>query len=67
MDTIRRIREKAKARQRTIVLPEYQDARVVEAARIIEKEGLAKVLLLSEDKIDQKEKDRYIAEFYEMH
>jgi phosphate acetyltransferase len=67
MDTIRHIREKAKARQRTVVLPEYQDARVVEAARIIEKEGLAKVLLLSEDKIDQKEKERYIAEFYEMH
>jgi phosphate acetyltransferase len=67
MDIIAKIRAKASAKLKTIVLPEYDDRRVVEAARIIEKEGIAKPLLLTEDKIDQKEKERYIQEFYEMY
>lgn len=67
MDTVARIRERAKAKLRTIVLPEYDDERVVEAARIIEKEGIAKTLLLTPDKIDPKEKERYIEEYYRMH
>jgi phosphate acetyltransferase len=66
MDTIKKIRQKAKAKQKTIALPEYDDKRIVEAARIIEAEGLAKVLLLSPDKINPHERDRYIAEFYEI-
>ena len=67
MDAIAKIRDKARADLKTIVLPEYDDARVVEAARIIEKEGIARVLLLSKDKIDSREKERYIQEFYQMH
>ncbi|MDD2751697.1 MAG: phosphate acyltransferase [Candidatus Omnitrophica bacterium] len=67
MDAIQKIRERARNRLKTIVLPEYDDARVVEAARIIEQEKIAKVVLLTKDKIDQKEKERYIEEFYELH
>ena len=67
MDTITKIRRKAKARLKTIVLPEYDDKRVAEASRIIGEEGIARVLLLSRDKIDNKERERYIQEFYEMH
>jgi phosphate acetyltransferase len=67
MDTIAKIRQKAKAAQKTIVLPEYDDARVLEAVRIIEQEGIAKVLLLTRDKVDATEKERYIEEFYQMH
>lgn len=67
MNTVENIRQQARSRQKTIVLPEYDDARVVEAARIIEKEGLAKVLLLTKDKVDPKEKERYIEQFYQMH
>jgi len=67
MDTITKIREKARADLKTIALPEYEDARVVEAARIIETEGIARVLLLSRDKIDNAERERYVREFYEMH
>lgn len=67
MDTIENIRDKARGKLRTIALPEYQDARVIEAARIIEKEGIAKPLVLSKDNIDPKEKERYIEEYYEMH
>jgi phosphate acetyltransferase len=67
VDTVKNIRERAKAKLKTIVLPEYYDARVVEAARIIEKEGIAKVMLLTEDKIDPQERERYVNEFYQIH
>lgn len=67
MDTVTKIHNKAKARLKTIVLPEYDDRRVVEAARIIETEGIARALLLTRDKIDAKEKARYIDEFYQLH
>jgi len=66
MDVIGKIRDKAKANLKTIVLPEYDDSRVVEAARIIEQEGLARVLLLTEDKINPADKERYIEEFYQL-
>ena len=66
MDTIKKIRDKARANQKTIVLPEYNDKRVVEAAKIIEAEGVAIPLLLTPDRIDFNEKQRYIEEFYEL-
>lgn len=67
MDTITKIRRQAMSRSKTIILPEHDDKRVIEAARIIEKEGIAKVLFLTPDKIDPKEKERYIEEFYQIH
>ena len=67
MDIVIRLRNQAKAGLKTIVLPEYDDARIVEAARIIEKEGIAKVLLLTKDKIDPGQAQKYIKEFYEMY
>lgn len=67
MDTITKLRQKASSNLKTIILPEYLDQRVVEAARIIEKEGIARSLVLSKDKIDPQEKKRYIAEFYELY
>ncbi|MGE5197974.1 MAG: phosphate acyltransferase [Deltaproteobacteria bacterium] len=66
MDTVRRIRERAKLKLKTIVLPEYHDERVVEASRIIKEEGIANPVLLSPDKIDPKEKTRYIQEYFQM-
>lgn len=67
MDIIAKLRAQARSKLKTIVLPEYEDSRVVEAVRIIEKEGIAKPLLLTQDKIDPKEKERYIDEFYQMY
>jgi phosphate acetyltransferase len=67
MDIIGKIRQHARAKLKTIILPEYDDRRVIEAARIIENEGLAKIILLTKDKIDPKEKERYIELFFEMH
>lgn len=66
MDTITKIRAKAKAKLKTIVLAEYEDKRVAEAAKIIEQEGIAKVLLLTPDKINLQDKERYIQEFYQL-
>jgi len=66
VDTITKIRAKAKAKLKTIVLAEYEDKRVAEAAKIIEQEGIAKVLLLTPDKINLQDKERYIQEFYQL-
>lgn len=66
MDIIERIRKKARSKLKTIVLPEYNDSRVVEAAKIIEKEGIAKAILLTRDKINPQDKERYIEEFFNM-
>lgn len=67
MQTIEKIRRKAGRQLKTIVLPEYEDARVEEASRIIEKEGVARPLLLTKDKIEAADKERYIEQFYQMH
>jgi len=67
MDTIQKIRDHARSNLKTIVLPEYYDERVVEAAKIIEKEGIAKAIVMSPDKVNPKEKERYIEEFYQIY
>ena len=46
MNFIKEIKEKAKQNIKTIVLPEAQDPRVLEAARKVTDEGFAKVILL---------------------
>jgi len=67
MDAIAKIRERARKKIKSVVLPEYDDKRVVEAARIVEAEGLAKATLFTEDMVDKQEKERYIQEYYEMY
>ena len=67
MNTIERIRQRARSSLKTIVLPEYEDSRVQQASRVIEKEGIAKVIVLTDDKIDLKDKERYIEEFYQVY
>jgi len=67
MDTVVKIRLKAKENLKTIALPEYDDGRILEAAQIIEKEGIAKALVISPDKIDMRQKESYIEQFYQMH
>jgi phosphate acetyltransferase len=66
MDTISMIRQKARNKKRTIVLPEYNDNRVIEAAEIIEKEGIARALLLTPDRINRQEKENFAQDFYEL-
>jgi len=67
MDAVSRIRKLAKRKMRTIVLPEYEDKRTLEAARIIENEGLANPYVLTPDKIDKNQKDSYIDQYYKLY
>jgi len=48
MDLIEKIKSRAKASCKTIVLPEGEDERVIKAAEIIAKQKLAKVILLGD-------------------
>ncbi len=67
MDAISRIRKLAKRKIKTIVLPEYDDERTLEAARIIQQEGLARPLVLTPEMVDLKQKERYIEEYYKLY
>ncbi|MDD5197061.1 MAG: phosphate acyltransferase [Candidatus Omnitrophota bacterium] len=67
MDAIAKIHERARKKIKSVVLPEYYDNRVAEAARIIESEGLARVTLFTRDMVDKKEKERYIQEYCDMY
>jgi phosphate acetyltransferase len=46
MKLLHDIREQAKTKGKTIVLPESHDERVIQAAAILQKEGIAKVILI---------------------
>lgn len=67
MDAVMRIRRLAKRKIKTIVLPEYEDVRTLEAARIVKQEAIANPLVLTPEMIDKNELGRYIQEYYEMH
>ncbi|MFH1062733.1 MAG: phosphate acetyltransferase [Candidatus Omnitrophota bacterium] len=49
MEILNKIRQRARDNQRTIVLPEGDDKRILEAAKIIVKENLAKIIILALD------------------
>lgn len=66
MDVVSIIRQKAKEKPKTIALPEIEDSRVKEAARIIEKEGLAKILLFGRGMLDKERQKGYAKEYYEL-
>ena len=79
MEIIDFIKNKAKGNLKTIILPESEDKRVVEAAKIASKEGIAKIILIGDkyeiDKIPDVEiinpldypyTDDLITEFYEL-
>ena len=51
MDIIERLTAAAKARRGTLVLPEGNDPRIVEAARRIEDDGIAQVVVLDAAKL----------------
>ena len=49
MDFVQELRAKAKAAGKTIVLCEGEDKRVVEAASVVVREGIAKIILLGDE------------------
>lgn len=48
---VHNIRERARKAQKTIVLPETFDPRVLEAAKVLASEGLCKVILINNEKL----------------
>jgi phosphate acetyltransferase len=66
MDMLNGIRAKARTKPKTIALPEIEDKRVQEAAKIIEKEGIARVLLFGRDMLDKNKQEAYAKSYYEL-
>ncbi|HQP91418.1 MAG TPA: phosphate acyltransferase [Candidatus Omnitrophota bacterium] len=66
MDAIAKIREKAKAQSKTIVLSEGHDPRVRQAADFLRKEGIVNVILLEKGKLDPKKIEEYTQSFYQL-
>jgi phosphate acetyltransferase len=66
MDAVEKIRQKARTKLKTIVLPEYTDPRVRQASQIISKEGIAEVLFLTPEKMEVEEKEYLARQFYEL-
>jgi len=66
MDIVTKIRARAKAKLKTIALPEIEDTRVREAAKIIEREGIAKVLLFGRGMLDKVKQEEYAQRYYEL-
>ncbi len=57
-------RDKAKQDLKTIILPEGNDERIQKAAEIIEKEKIAKVILVDEKKLDSEKVKKFAEVFY---
>jgi len=66
MDIIAKLRDRAKQKPRKIILPEYDDARILEAEKIIRKEKIAEVVVF--DKGMQKEDliEKFTEDFFQM-
>lgn len=60
------IRQKAKRLKKTIVLPEADEPRTIKAAKIINKEGIAKVVLLGPQDIEPAKLEQFSTVFYEL-
>ena len=67
MNAIEKIRRRAAEEMKTIVLPEYEDERTLEAEKIILKESLANPIVLTPDRVDKNLKEKYIQEYYELY
>ena len=70
MEVVKRIKAKARASVKRIVLPEGDEPRTVEAARIVAEEGVAEPILLTPEIIARAENkarfDAYVAKLYEL-
>jgi phosphate acetyltransferase len=66
VNIINKVREQARANLKTIALPEIDDNRVREAAKIIEKEGIAKPLLFGKGMLDKRKHEEYAQEYFRL-
>jgi phosphate acetyltransferase len=66
IDIVKKIREKAKEELKTIVLPEGEDKRIIEAVKIIEAENIAKVVVLKKGDLDSRKVKEYSDIYFSM-
>ena len=66
MDIIKEMRLRSKKRQKLIVLPEKADPRIKEAAKIIQKEGIARIAVLGKEDLEQKKIEQFTQVFFEL-
>jgi phosphate acetyltransferase len=59
------LRDKAKSNPKTIVFPEAEDERVIEAVKHIKNEGIAKPLLLTPDNLEPEKQEEFANIFFE--
>ncbi len=64
MNIVKEIRERAKKNQKTIILPEGEDSRVIEAVKIIKSEGIAKLIVLKKGELDKKKLKEYSDSYF---
>ncbi len=65
MSIIEKLHQRAKNDPKTIVFPEASDDRVVRAVEIIEREQIAKPLLLTQDNLEPEKQEEFANIFYE--
>jgi phosphate acetyltransferase len=61
---VHEIRQRAKAQAKTIILPEPEDPRIIKASKLIQKQGIARILLLSPEGMDAQKKEEYANELF---
>lgn len=66
MDIVKEIRRRARQRQKLIVLPEKGDPRIQGAARIIQKEKIARLMIIGREDLDNKKIDTFAQMFFEL-
>lgn len=66
MDIISDIRKRATMRNKTIILPEKDDQRIRAAAKIIQEEKIAKVILLGKEDLDNGRIESFSKIFFEL-
>ncbi len=62
---IQSLRQRAKADPKTIIFPEADDERVVEAVKYIEEQKIAKPLLLTQDNLEPERQEEFANLFFE--
>lgn len=66
MDVVKEIREKAKKEKKTIILPEGEDPRVIEAVKVIKSEGIAELIVLKKGELGSKKLKEYADSYFAM-
>ena len=66
IDIIRDLRERAGKRQKLIVLPEKNDPRIQKAAKIIQEEKIARLILLGKEDLEGEKIEAFAREFFEL-